>query len=128
MSADPSPAGVRRPAECFIYQLRPGCAEEYEKHHARVWPEVITALRGTGITEYTIYRRDDLVISVLRREAEPASGELPPAARARVEEWDALMAPLFLESADAQGVPLFATPIFDLGEAQYAEDAITLAP
>ena len=103
--------------ECFIYRLRQGCEAEYEELHSRVWPEVIQQLRASGYVEYTIYRRGDLVISITRRAADhDAEGEVSP----RVDEWQALMAPLFRETVDADGELLYARQIFDIGEEQYS--------
>ena len=36
-------------------KLRPGCAEEYRKRHAAIWPELLRSLRATGISDYTIW-------------------------------------------------------------------------
>lgn len=116
-----APSGA---AECVVYWLRPGCAEAYDAHHARVWPEVVAALRWTGITDYTIHRRRDLVIAFIRRDAPAGVGELPEHVRRTVAEWDELMAPLFLPHDEEDGAPLLARTIFDIGECQYARDVI----
>jgi L-rhamnose mutarotase len=50
----------------FILRLRPGAAEAYEKAHREVWPEMLALLKVAGISEYSIYRRDDLLILALR--------------------------------------------------------------
>ena len=36
-------------------QLRPERAEEYLRHHAEPWPEVVKALREAGLHDYTIH-------------------------------------------------------------------------
>ncbi len=43
-----------------------GAAEEYEKAHREVWPEMLALLKSAGISEYSIYRRDELLILTLR--------------------------------------------------------------
>jgi L-rhamnose mutarotase len=100
--------------ECFIYQLIPGQGPLYDKYHANVWPEVLEALRASGITDYSIYRRGDLVISVWTRDTAVAAREVPPEIGKRVQEWDALMEPLFVTYADENGEPLFAERVFRL--------------
>lgn len=50
----------------FMLRLRPGVAEEYEKAHREVWPEMLELLKCAGISEYSIYRRDELLILTLR--------------------------------------------------------------
>ena len=44
----------------------PAVAEAYEKAHRAVWPEMLELLKSAGISEYSIYRRDELVILTLR--------------------------------------------------------------
>ncbi len=50
----------------FILRLRPGAAEAYDAAHRAVWPEMLALLKGAGIHEYSIYRRDELLILTLR--------------------------------------------------------------
>ncbi|GGM33232.1 L-rhamnose mutarotase [Microbacterium saperdae] len=114
-TTDGAPAAILRDPEVFVYELRPECEDDYDRHHAAVWPEVIAELRGSGITEYTIHRRGSLVISVLRREERTQAPELSPEARRRVDEWHDLMAPLFAAVQDEAGEPLYAEKIFDIG-------------
>ncbi|MEV4668982.1 L-rhamnose mutarotase [Microbacterium sp. LWO12-1.2] len=109
-----TPGAILRDPEVFVYELRPGCEAEYDRHHAAVWPEVIAELRGSGITEYTIHRRGSLVISVLRREERTPAPELSAEARRRVDEWHDLMAPLFAAVQDETGELLYAEKIFDI--------------
>lgn len=104
-------------AMCFIYRLLPGREADYDRYHAEVWPEVIEEIRASGITDYDIYRRGTLVISVMTRDHDGPTREVPPAVAAKVDEWHALMAPLFEESADEYGQPLYAQRIFALSEA-----------
>ncbi len=39
----------------FQIKLRPGCAEEYRRRHAAIWPELLRSLRGAGVSDYTIW-------------------------------------------------------------------------
>ena len=50
----------------FMLRLRPGAAPAYEEAHRAVWPEMLALLKDAGISEYSIYRRDELLILVLR--------------------------------------------------------------
>ncbi|MGB7547335.1 MAG: L-rhamnose mutarotase [Terracidiphilus sp.] len=50
----------------FMLCLRPGAAEAYEEAHRAVWPEMLALLKSAGIREYSIYRRDELLILALR--------------------------------------------------------------
>jgi L-rhamnose mutarotase len=50
----------------FMLRLKPGAAADYDRDHANVWPEMLALLKGAGISEYSIYRRDELLILTLR--------------------------------------------------------------
>jgi L-rhamnose mutarotase len=100
--------------ECFIYQLVPGQGPLYDRYHADVWPEVLESLRASGISDYSIYRRGDLVVSVWTRDVDAPAPTLSPEIRRRVEEWDVLMEPLFVAYQDENAQPLFAERIFRL--------------
>jgi L-rhamnose mutarotase len=78
----------------FMLRLREGAVEAYEKAHREVWPEMLALLKSAGIREYSIYRRDDLLILTLRCADFEATWR-------RIDEdpvnlrWQQAMAPLF---------------------------------
>ena len=52
-----------------VWRVRPGQAEEYDRRHATVWPELAARLREAGVTTYTIYRWGEIVFSHLEVES-----------------------------------------------------------
>ena len=44
---------------CFTLQVRPELIEEYRRRHARVWPQMLAALRDTGWRDYSLFLRED---------------------------------------------------------------------
>ncbi len=40
----------------WILEVRPGHEEEYKKRHDDIWPEMVDALKKSGITNYSIFR------------------------------------------------------------------------
>src|SRR5215471_9851045 len=40
-------------------KIRPGCASEYKRYHAAVWPEVLEMIRQCYIRNYSIFLKDD---------------------------------------------------------------------
>jgi len=52
----------------FCLRLRPGAAEAYEKAHREVWPEMLALLKRAGISEYSIFRRGELLVLSMRVE------------------------------------------------------------
>jgi L-rhamnose mutarotase len=57
---------VRRIA--FLLRLKEGTGPEYDRSHAAVWPEMLALLKRAGISEYSIFRRDELLILSMRME------------------------------------------------------------
>lgn len=50
----------------FMLRLRPGMGEAYDKSHLEVWPEMLALLKRAGIEEYSIFRRDEMLILAMR--------------------------------------------------------------
>jgi len=53
----------------FMLRLKPGTADAYDEAHRQVWPEMLALLKRAGISEYSIFRRDELLVLSLRVEA-----------------------------------------------------------
>ena len=52
----------------FLLRLRPGTEEAYDEAHAAVWPEMLALLKRAGISEYSIFRRDQLLFLTMHVE------------------------------------------------------------
>lgn len=78
----------------FMLRLRPGTEAAYEESHRAVWPEMLALLKRAGISEYSIYRRDDLLILALRSEDFEASWRIVDADPVNTR-WQQAMAPFF---------------------------------
>jgi len=44
------------PRSGFVLHVRPDRIDEYVEAHRNVWPEMLAALKGAGIRNYTIFR------------------------------------------------------------------------
>ena len=40
----------------WVLEVRPGYEEEYVRRHKEIWPEMVEALRSSGISNYSIFR------------------------------------------------------------------------
>lgn len=49
----------------LVWRARPGKAEEYDRRHAEVWPELGELLREAGVHTYAIYRWGDILFGHL---------------------------------------------------------------
>ena len=52
---------------CFLLRIKPDRIDEYRGRHARVWPELQTALRETGWKNYSLFVRSDGMLVGLDR-------------------------------------------------------------
>ena len=48
---------------CFTFQIKPGTEAEYKRRHDEIWPELVEAIRQSGFTNYTLFRRGLQVIA-----------------------------------------------------------------
>lgn len=52
----------------FLLRLKPGAGPAYDEAHQHVWPEMLALLKRAGIAEYSIFRRDELLVLSMRVE------------------------------------------------------------
>ena len=54
------------PRYAFQLRIKPGAIDEYEREHRRVWPELLAKLKEVGISDYSIFRRGQELVLVMR--------------------------------------------------------------
>jgi L-rhamnose mutarotase len=50
----------------FRLRIKPDAIAGYEEDHQNVWPELLAQLKGVGISDYSIFRRDQDLVLVMR--------------------------------------------------------------
>ena len=80
---------------CLALDLKndPQLIEEYKKHHRAVWPEVLEAIRDSGINELEIYHVGDRLFMIMETQDDfsfiqqaQMDQENP-----KIQEWESLM-------------------------------------
>src|SRR3954465_984883 len=86
-SQSPLPGGFRGHRVAFKMQLFAGKKEEYKKRHDEIWPELVSLLKATGITEYSIFLDEttNSLFGVLKAEDPAALDNLP--SHAVMQKW-----------------------------------------
>lgn len=56
-----------------VWRLKAGMAQEYERRHAEIWPELAHRLRQAGVRSYHIYRWEDILFSHMDVDDFPAA-------------------------------------------------------
>ena len=54
----------------FLLRLKPGTGAEYDKAHEAVWPEMLDLLKRVGIYDYSIFRRDELLVLAMSMDGD----------------------------------------------------------
>jgi len=65
------------PRYAFRLRIKKDAGDQYDLEHTRVWPELLAKLKQVGISEYSIFRRDqDLFLYMHADDFEKAWDEL----------------------------------------------------
>ena len=80
---------------CFALDLKedPELIDEYKEYHRKVWPEVLTSIRNSGIRDMEIYILQNRLFMIMETETD-FSFERKSAAdedNPKVQEWEKLM-------------------------------------
>jgi L-rhamnose mutarotase len=80
----------------FLLKVREDKIDEYKKHHERVWPEMLDALRRTGWHNYSLFLREDgLLVGYFEAESS-FQDSLDGMAKEEINaKWQEFMAPYF---------------------------------
>lgn len=95
----------------FKMQLNPGQEDEYIRRHDAIWPELVTLLRDSGITNYSIHldRETLTLFGYLERRDDHAMNDLP--AHPVMQKWWADMGDIMATNPDGSpvAIPLLET-------------------
>jgi L-rhamnose mutarotase len=77
----------------LLLQDDPQKIAAYRRYHQAVWPEVLAALRGSGVTGMQIFLRGRRMFMFMTTtdDYDPQAGGAGYLASPRVQEWEALM-------------------------------------
>ncbi len=80
----------------FLLKVRQDKIEEYKKHHQKVWPEMLEALRRTGWRNYSLFMRPDgLLFGYFEADTSFAASLAGMSKEEVNERWQTLMSPYF---------------------------------
>jgi L-rhamnose mutarotase len=88
----------------FVLHVRPDKIDEYVAAHASVWPEMLDALRGAGIRNYSIFRAGTEVFGYFEAD-DLAAAERYLSQQEVCTRWQDHMAPLLDERVPDSGPP-----------------------
>jgi L-rhamnose mutarotase len=78
-----------------VIKVKPGKLEEYKKHHAKVWPEVLKMITECNIKNYSIYHKDGFLYAYFEYHGKNFDSDMAKmAADPKTQEWWAIMKPM----------------------------------
>jgi L-rhamnose mutarotase len=78
----------------FRLRIKPGKEDQYDEAHRNVWPALLAKLKQVGISDYSIFRRDQDLFLVMRVEDFDAAWRILDDDPINLK-WQQEMAPLF---------------------------------
>lgn len=99
---------------CFTFELRPGAEVEYQRRHDEIWPEMVEALRASGFSNYTLFRRGITIHAYVECHPDRATAFAAMGATDVNRRWQAWFADVIARIADADGEPLWADEVWHL--------------
>jgi L-rhamnose mutarotase len=88
----------------FVLRVRPDKIDEYVAAHREVWPEMLDALRGAGIRNYTIFRHGNEMFGYFEADDLEAAGAFMAEQEVNAR-WQDAMAELLDERVPDSGPP-----------------------
>ncbi|WP_235298251.1 L-rhamnose mutarotase [Portibacter marinus] len=71
----------------FKMTLKPGCATKYEERHKVLWPELVTLLKNSGISEYSIFLDKETHTLFAYQKIDGEKGSQDLAAEKIIQKW-----------------------------------------
>src|SRR5688572_16877652 len=98
----------------FKMKMFPGLEAEYQKRHDEIWPELVTLLKETGISEYSIYLDPETnsLFGVLKADDPSALNNLP--SNQVMQKWWAYMKDIMESNSDNSPVSISLKEVFYL--------------
>lgn len=98
----------------FTMKLYPGCAEEYRRRHAQIWPELVTLLHQHGIRHYHIFLEEKTSTLFAIQEKEATEASVPLEKDPLMQRWWAYMADIMDTHPDQSPVCSALIPVFEM--------------
>ena len=92
----------------FKMKLKPGFADEYQKRHDAIWPELLTLLKESGVHDYSIFLDEESNTLFAVQKIDGDSGSQDMGSLDVVKKWWAFMADIMDTNPDNSPV---ATPL-----------------
>jgi len=94
--------------------LRPGAGAEYDRAHARVWPNLIAEMKNAGVAHFVLYRDGQDVFAWQERTEPFPEPDTQPSET--MKKWWQAMEPLMVTNPDGSPRQTRMTEVFVLAD------------
>jgi L-rhamnose mutarotase len=99
---------------CFTFELRPGAEREYHRRHDEIWPEMVDALKASGFSNYTLFRRGTTVFAYVECHPDRATAFAAMAGTEVDKRWQDWFTDVIARITDDDGEPFWAGEVWHL--------------
>ena len=97
----------------FTMKIKPGAEKEYKLRHDEIWPEMAKTLKKAGISNYSIFLKDDLTLFAYM-ELEDLEKQRTLSKNPTVRKWWDYMADIMEVNPDNSPVTIDLKQVFFL--------------
>jgi L-rhamnose mutarotase len=98
----------------FKMKLKPGFAEEYERRHTAIWPELSNLLKDAGIRDYSIFLDEETHTLFAVQQTTAVAGSQDLGKNEIVQRWWKYMADIMETNEDSTPVSIPLREVFKL--------------
>ena len=99
----------------FKMKLKPGCADEYQRRHEAIWPELAALLKTSGVSDYTIFLDESTdTLFAVQKQSPAGTGSQELGNHPIVQRWWAYMADIMETHPDQEPVSIPLRQVFHL--------------
>ena len=99
---------------CFTFELHEGAESEYKRRHDEIWPELVSAIKTAGFSNYSLFRRGTQVIAYAEIEPDLNTAMSTLGESEHNARWAEWFKELIVNLTDAQGNLMTFTEVWHL--------------
>ena len=88
---------------CFTFELHEGAEDEYKRRHDAIWPELVSAIKEAGLSNYSLFRRGTQVVAYVEADPDVATAFALVGASEHNARWSEWFEDLIVNLTDAKG-------------------------
>jgi L-rhamnose mutarotase len=98
----------------FKMKLKPGMKDEYKKRHDEIWPELLELLKGSGVSDYSIYLDEETNILFATQKVSSDGGSQDLGQNPHVQKWWTYMKDIMETNADDSPISVPLVEVFHM--------------